>query len=66
METYKKYEILIAQDEPDIALKEHKKLEESGFKVEVVDSGSATLQRLKDDSRIDLLILDHKLPDMSC
>ncbi|MFQ5713937.1 MAG: PAS domain S-box protein [Candidatus Scalinduaceae bacterium] len=63
MEVKEKYTVLIVEDEPAIALMERKKLEEVGFITEVAECGKDALQRLEKDG-IDLMLLDHRLPDM--
>ena len=56
--------VLTIEDEPAIALMERERLEEAGFVVEVAATGGAGLDCLECD-RIDLVLLDHQLPDMS-
>jgi DNA-binding response OmpR family regulator len=56
--------ILVVEDEPHIAQGIIFNLEQEGFEVRHVETGEAALQAL-DAQRIDLVVLDLMLPDMS-
>lgn len=55
--------ILVVEDEPDIALLLRTRLESSGYAVRVAEDGKTALDQAQ-RSRPDLVILDLRLPDV--
>lgn len=57
--------ILVVEDEPPISSFARRVLEELGSRVDVVDTASAALELIQDDSRsYHVVVLDRVLPDM--
>ena len=63
MSDSEKHTILIIEDEASVADVESRMLRRAGYKVEVSTTGAEGLERIKRGG-IDLVILDHQLPDM--
>lgn len=57
--------VLIIEDNEDISTILKKKLQKTGFSVEVADSGFSVLSRLKNAPEPDIVILDIILPQRS-
>lgn len=56
--------ILIAEDNPDLGQFYMAALQDGGWQVELVTSGSAALDRLLSLPALDLVLMDLSLPDM--
>ncbi len=58
-----KYQLLVVDDEVSQGLLYEQELEEEGYEVDVVNSGTAALEKMK-TSTYDLVILDIGMPEM--
>src|SRR3989337_1510981 len=56
--------ILVTDDEESIRILYKKALETEGFNVLVAENGASALKKM-DEEKIDLIILDIKMPDMN-
>lgn len=57
--------ILVVEDEPPVSAFARRVLEDLGSRVDVVDTASAALEMIQDDSRsYHVVVLDRVLPDM--
>jgi len=59
------YRVLVVDDEPLVALLTASMLEDLGHVTEVVPSGASALSVLRSDKRIDAVITDYAMPDMT-
>jgi signal transduction histidine kinase len=60
-----RYHVLVVDDEPLVALLTASMLEDMGHATEVVPSGASALNVLRSDKRIDAVITDYAMPDMT-
>jgi CheY-like chemotaxis protein len=64
-EIFPRRHVLVVDDEPLIALLTASMLEELGHKSELASSGIKALDVLRSDNRIDVVITDYAMPDMT-
>jgi signal transduction histidine kinase len=59
------YSVLVVDDEPLVALLTASMLEDLGHVTQIVPSGASALDVLRSDKRIDAVITDYAMPDMT-